>query len=804
MTAATAPTSFTAVSGNGSVALSWSAPQDPGGAPVSAYQISQCLVIPAGAQCNLAGQYSTIVTSTNSTGTTYNVSGLANGSTYYFTVAAITSFGVGTSSFIYATNATPGTTPTAVQILDAVPGDGRSVVTWSAPASNGGYTLMGYKVERSSDNGTTWVLLNISTNFTYYNDTSVVNGVNYTYRVSAQNALGYGTPMNTSVVPFGPAAAPANLSTVAGNTQASINWQVPASTGGTALLGYRVEQSTNNSTWTVLSANAGLGTSFVATGLTNGVPYYFRVTAVTAFASNATSTATALPLATATAPTAFAASIDSSGGVVLTWAAPVANGGSPVTYYAVQRSVDGTTWVDVAQPSGLTTTVNGLALGTGYTFRIAAITSVGTGAYATASATPVSNPGAPQNLVASIDNNGVVTLTWATPASNGGSAIVGYAIERCNNTQNTCLPATVVTTTCPSTTAFCVINANNGGSTTAVVQPTAGSTVMTFAVTTLTSVNSATGLATSRQVSGGLVTVVVPQQTVTTTASAPTNLVALAANGAVTLNWTVPSSLGSPAPGSYTYTLQRSVDNTNWTTLSSSLTSATLTYADSGLINGTVYFYRIAAVSTAGTGTFATTSARPFTTAPAPASITATPQDAAVLVTWTAPVTTGGLAITNYFLDMCTTSAAVCVVGATTGFTTVSSAVPAATTSYVVSGLANGTQYWFRVRAVTSGWCSISCCCAHCRRCQHRQHCIVMDCSSCKRLSHYWLSSRDVYYELWHEWNVHCSRDNNGLNSIRFGCLNKLYLLIDYRLFCKCRTFWSCEWNKHNVPCVSS
>jgi hypothetical protein len=211
MTAATAPTSFTAVSGNGSVALSWSAPQDPGGAPVSAYQINQCLVVPAGAQCNVAGQYSTIVTSTNSTGTTYTVSGLVNGSTYYFTVSAITSFGVGTASYIYATNATPGTTPTAVQTLDAVPGDGRSMVTWAAPASNGGYTLMGYKVERSSDDGTTWVLLNISTNFTYYNDTSVVNGVNYIYRVSAQNALGYGTPMTTAVVPYGAAAAPANL-----------------------------------------------------------------------------------------------------------------------------------------------------------------------------------------------------------------------------------------------------------------------------------------------------------------------------------------------------------------------------------------------------------------------------------------------------------------------------------------------------------------------------------------------------------------------------------------------------------------
>ena len=578
-----------------SVALSWQSPQDPGGAPVTAYQISQCVYNVSSTWCNVTGQFTSIVPSTNSTGTTYTVSGLTNGTTYYYTVAAITSFGVGTSTNVNSVNATPGTTPTAPTLLDAVPGDGRATVSWSAPVSNGGFALTGYRVERSSDGGSTWTLLVNSLNTTSWVDTSLVNGVTYTYRVSAQNALDYGVSSTTEVVPFGASLAPTNLSAVAGSTQATISWSAPSNNGGSAVVGYKVEQSTNNSTWTTIAANTGIVTSYNATGLTNGTSYYFRVSAITSNATNSTAVTTALPISTASAPTSLGATVDANGGVVLSWVAPVSNGGSPITYYVVQRSTDGTTWVEVARPSGLSLNVNGLVLGTNYTFRVNAATSAGLGAYATTTATPVTAPSAPRGLAATIDGTGTTTLSWSAPASDGGSAIIGYNIERCNSGQTACTTTTAVTTTCPSATAFCLLYSVYGGGLSVTVSPSAGVTTSTFAVTAITAVNSTTATVDARPVSGSLVTVSVPQATASTTSSAPTNFSATPGNASVVLRWAIPSSLGSPVPASYTYTLQRTSDGTNWTTLSSTITSATLTYTDSTPINGTTYTYRIAA-----------------------------------------------------------------------------------------------------------------------------------------------------------------------------------------------------------------
>ncbi|MTA27759.1 MAG: hypothetical protein F2562_02750, partial [Actinobacteria bacterium] len=701
MTAATAPTAFSAVRGNGSVALSWQSPQDPGGAPVTAYQISQCTASTTVA-CSSTAQYTTIVPSTNSTGTTHTVSGLTNGTNYFYTVAAITNFGVGTSTNVYATNATPGGTASAPTLLDAVPGDGRATVTWSAPADNGGYTLTGYKVERSSDNGVNWSLLVNSVNTTNWVDTSLVNGVKYTYRVSAQNALGYGVDSTTDVIPFGVALAPAALSATAGSTQATLDWSAPTSNGGSAVTGYRVEQSTNNSTWTTLAPNTGLVTSYNVSGLTNGTSYYFRVTALTSNANNVGAVTTALPLSTASAPTSFGSTVDAAGGVTLTWAAPANNGGSPVTNYVVQRSTDGTNWVEVARPSGLTVNVTGLALGTNYNFRVAATTSVGVGAFSSTTATPLTAPRAPRDLVATIDGSGVATLSWLAPTSDGGSPVIGYTIERCNAGQSACSSTTVSTTTCPSATAFCLLAGAYSGGLSITVSPTSGVVSSTFAVTAITAVNSTTAIADARAASGSLVTVSVPQAAVASTASAPTNFGATAGNASVILRWAVPSSLGSPAPASYTYTVQRSTDGSTWTTLSSTITSATLTYTDSTALNGTTYTYRIAAnTNTAGLGTYATVTARPLTTSSAVATISAVAADASVTVNWTAPSVTGGASVTNYIVDVCTSSAAACIATATTGFTTVSTTVPATSTSLVVTGLTNGTVHYFRVRPQT-------------------------------------------------------------------------------------------------------
>ena len=76
-----------------------------------------------------------------------------------------------------------------------------------------------------------------------------------------------------------------------------------------------------------------------------------------------------------------------------------------------------------------TQTVTGLTNGTAYTFKVAAINGVGTGAQSGASnsVTPATIPGAPTIGTATRGNASVV-VNWTAPASNGGSAITGYVV----------------------------------------------------------------------------------------------------------------------------------------------------------------------------------------------------------------------------------------------------------------------------------------------------------------------------------------------------------------------------------------
>src|SRR5262249_14043354 len=138
-------------------------------------------------------------------------------------------------------------------------------------------------------------------------------------------------------------------------------------------------------TATIVSGEAT--TQALITSLTPGSIYTFKVAATNSVGTGSESAASnAVIPTTATvpgAPTAVSAAPKSSGAVV-TWTAPTSNGGSPVTGYKVVPYL-GT----VAQPAttvGATTTatVGGLTNGSAYTFKVAAINSIGTGAESTA------------------------------------------------------------------------------------------------------------------------------------------------------------------------------------------------------------------------------------------------------------------------------------------------------------------------------------------------------------------------------------------------------------------------------------
>ena len=95
----------------------------------------------------------------------YAATGLAPGTTYQVRVSAIN--GVGASDYLAGSVTTDATAPTAPRNLTSKNIAPKSLTLfWQLPSSNGGLAITDYKVEVSSNGGTTWTVINdgVSTN----------------------------------------------------------------------------------------------------------------------------------------------------------------------------------------------------------------------------------------------------------------------------------------------------------------------------------------------------------------------------------------------------------------------------------------------------------------------------------------------------------------------------------------------------------------------------------------------------------------------------------------------------------------
>jgi alpha-tubulin suppressor-like RCC1 family protein len=92
------------------------------------------------------------------------------------------------------------TVPTVPQNFTATPGDTQVALTWDAPASDGGAVISHYEV--SADDGTTWVTASSSTFHTF---TGLTNGTEYAFKVRAVNSAGNGAEASAAATPTAPA-----------------------------------------------------------------------------------------------------------------------------------------------------------------------------------------------------------------------------------------------------------------------------------------------------------------------------------------------------------------------------------------------------------------------------------------------------------------------------------------------------------------------------------------------------------------------------------------------------------------------
>ncbi|MGI0094713.1 MAG: fibronectin type III domain-containing protein [Nitrosotalea sp.] len=206
-----------------------------------------------------------------------------------------------------------GTTPTAPGSPTGLTASAISTsqinLSWTAPSNNGGSAITGYKIERSTDSGTTWSTLvaNSASTSTTYSDTGLAASTTYTYRVSAINSVGTGSPSNTASATTQSAQAtvpqpPTSLTATSISTsQINLSWTAPSNNGGSAITGYKIERSTDSgTTWSTVQSNTGsTSTTYSDTGLSPSTTYTYRVSAINSVGisvpSNTTSATTNQP-----------------------------------------------------------------------------------------------------------------------------------------------------------------------------------------------------------------------------------------------------------------------------------------------------------------------------------------------------------------------------------------------------------------------------------------------------------------------------------------------------------------------------
>jgi len=178
-------------------------------------------------------------------------------------------------------------------------------------------------------------------------------------------------------------------------------------------------------------------------GLVQGTPYYVRAFAYNtlgySLATHAASTQK--PMKSPTGPTAVTMSVISGTSLRLIWSPPVDDGGDTITSYAVEwdtlSNFSSTgkqthTVLYLAGGAPFVYTITGLQMGQVYYARVKASNAEGFGAITASTPTsehPRQLPTAPTNVQVAVTSGSKLTVSFASPASNGGDTVTKYKIE---------------------------------------------------------------------------------------------------------------------------------------------------------------------------------------------------------------------------------------------------------------------------------------------------------------------------------------------------------------------------------------
>lgn len=283
---------------------------------------------------------------------------------------------------------TASTSVPGAPVLSGTAGDGVVYLSWQPPSSDGGSTILRYKIWRKLASATTYpnaALATVSSGTTYA-DTTVTNATAYSYKVLAVNGVGSGPYSNELTVTPGATApsapsAPSALTATLDSSGVTLSWTAPTSPGNPALTRYDVYRGTTSGQRSLLASVPAGTTTFGDALPPSGTTYFYAVRAVNSVGSSPDSnevSADSSLVGVPTQPTLSATTGTAS--INLSWAA--GSGGGAADKWIILR--DNVQLARVTDPNARTYSDTTGVSGTTYTYKVRAVNSVGS--------SPNSNP----------------------------------------------------------------------------------------------------------------------------------------------------------------------------------------------------------------------------------------------------------------------------------------------------------------------------------------------------------------------------------------------------------------------------
>ena len=650
-TAPAKPTGLTTEDGNTQVRLRWTGPND---STITAWQYSVKTTGNYGAWMDIPGS--------GPATRRYTVVGLTNNRTYKFRIRAVNDAGPGRASD-ERTGEPYAKAPEKPAGFRADPGDRKALLSWNGADD---VSIQGWEYRRKESGGSygSWTAMSGSgANTVKHTVGSLENGTEYIFRIRAFNNAGNGYVSDERSVTPVPSVPdmPTGFSVESGNRRAILTWDDPKN-DTIRKWQYTYKTTGDYGAWIDMAGSGAATVRHIVSMLENGTVYTFRIRAVNDVGNGVESDESpAKPMATAPEKPAGLTALAGDRRITLSWTDP-SDASISKWQYAYGTGGDFGEWIDIPGSGAATTayTVTGLVNGTTYIFKLRAVNDAGAGPESDqASSTPLSVPAKPSGF---------------TVTAGDALAVLGW-----DNALNTTITGW----------QYSFKTSGNYGAWTGVPGSGAATTGHTVAglangvdhVFRIRAVNASGNGAESDAVAA----------TPRPVPAKPAGFRTEAGNTQARLLWTDP---GNSSITGWQYSVKTAGSYGAWTDIPDS-GAATVRYTVTGLANDTVHTFRIRALNGSGAGPQSDeASTTPQFAAPAkPTGFGVESGDGQVVLTWNDP---DDSSISGWEYNYKTSD------GDYSGHWFYVPGSGARTTRHTVTGLVNGTEYTFKIRAANN------------------------------------------------------------------------------------------------------